>query len=732
MQVLAAPVGVDEPLVTGQVRHDAHFDLRVVGGDQALVALAGDERRSNLAAELGAHRDVLQVRLGRRQTAGRGDGLVERRVNSPVLADGLDQPLDGRLHLLRLAERHQPLQERVIVGLGQVLQLLGGGGVARLRLLGLRHAQLVEKHLLQLFRRPQIQLRPVDDPARRVLGRGLRLRRLVAQGLELGDVHRDPGTLHPRQNRRERHLDVRVDVVKPIGVEFRGQRTREIEHRDGAVGVAGAGLVEQRQLALRLRQRAVEVPLQDVVQRVTALAGPQEVRGQERVVDDAGQLQLMAPQGMHGRLRIVDHLRVVAGEPFGQRCGVARHQPGRVDDDGGDGGRCGGFVGVGCIVGGRLLLMLRRGDGQLPAGVVDGRGAAAGGEPPRQRTIVEALHDHLGAGVALGSGDARAFDGQGAEHPVAEAVAELEAVEEVGDALSVGRPQFQLTGTVGQGKILDHLGEVAVHLHGGDSLAQVVADLASDLVDAVDELGQAAVLQDPLLRRLLAHARDTGQIVRRVAAQRGEIRVLRRRQSVLLLHRFRREAMERRHAAHGVEDGRRVVDELQGVAVTGDDERLEALRQRLGGQRGDDVVGLVVLLLQRDDAHFLEHLLQQRHLAAELLGGLLALGLVVGELVRAEGLAADVERDGDVGGLLFRQEVRQHGQEPVHRVGELPAGGGEVVGGQREEGPEGHGVAVDEHEGSFHADQCRKTRRRGDRPHRRRCRRPLTADPRLI
>ena len=44
------------------VRQDAQLDLRVVGAQQAM-ALLGDEGAADLAAEVGAHRDRLQVRV---------------------------------------------------------------------------------------------------------------------------------------------------------------------------------------------------------------------------------------------------------------------------------------------------------------------------------------------------------------------------------------------------------------------------------------------------------------------------------------------------------------------------------------------------------------------------------------------------------------------------------------------------------------------------------------------
>ena len=64
-----------------EVRQHAQLDLRVVGRDQHAARL-GDERPADLAAQLGAHGDVLQVRVAAAQPAGRGHGLVEARVHA--------------------------------------------------------------------------------------------------------------------------------------------------------------------------------------------------------------------------------------------------------------------------------------------------------------------------------------------------------------------------------------------------------------------------------------------------------------------------------------------------------------------------------------------------------------------------------------------------------------------------------------------------------------------------
>ena len=64
---------------------DPQLDLRVVGRQEPPARPARDERLADLAAFLGAHRDVLEVRVARAEPAGRGDALVERGVDPAVL-----------------------------------------------------------------------------------------------------------------------------------------------------------------------------------------------------------------------------------------------------------------------------------------------------------------------------------------------------------------------------------------------------------------------------------------------------------------------------------------------------------------------------------------------------------------------------------------------------------------------------------------------------------------------
>ena len=102
-------------------------------------------------------------------------------------------------------------------------------------------------------------------------------------------------------------------------------------------------------------------------------------------------------------------------------------------------------------------------------------------------------------------------------------------------------PSCEVGGPELERYVAAQLGELPVADHAGEVVAQRVAGLARHLVDPVDQLVERAELPDPLRRRLLPHAGDRRQVVARVAAQRREVGVLRRRQAVLLLDLLGRE-----------------------------------------------------------------------------------------------------------------------------------------------------------------------------------------------
>ncbi len=110
VEVGVAGEGVPEVLVARHVGQDPQLDLAVVGGDEGQVVGARHEGAPDPPAERRPDRDVLEVRVGRGQAPGRGDGLVERGVETAVGGDQGRQRIHVRRAQLRV---DAPLEELV-------------------------------------------------------------------------------------------------------------------------------------------------------------------------------------------------------------------------------------------------------------------------------------------------------------------------------------------------------------------------------------------------------------------------------------------------------------------------------------------------------------------------------------------------------------------------------------------------------------------------------------------
>ena len=208
VDVLAALERLAQLRLAGDVREDPQLDLRVVGREQ-LVPRLGDERGADLAAELGADRDRLQVRVRRREAAGRGDGLVDRRVQAPVLGDQARQRAEVRVQELRVLA---PLLDHAddLVLAADRAQDARVGRVAGLALAAGREAELLEQDPADLLRRAEHELlaRELVRPRLELLDPLAQPRGDLAHAVR---VDLDAGVLHRGEHRRERELDVAVE-----------------------------------------------------------------------------------------------------------------------------------------------------------------------------------------------------------------------------------------------------------------------------------------------------------------------------------------------------------------------------------------------------------------------------------------------------------------------------------------------------------------------------------------
>lgn len=116
------------------MRQQAQLYLAVVGRHEHLAHAQRHEAFANLTPEISAHGNVLQVGIAAAQTPRGGDGLIERRMQTPIGTAQLRQRVDiGAFDLRQFAvvqnERWQ------VVFRGQFFEHLGIGGIAALGLL---------------------------------------------------------------------------------------------------------------------------------------------------------------------------------------------------------------------------------------------------------------------------------------------------------------------------------------------------------------------------------------------------------------------------------------------------------------------------------------------------------------------------------------------------------------------------------------------------------------------
>lgn len=517
----------------------------------------------------------------------------------------------------------------------------------------------------------------------------------LLHGLEVLPVGRDAVPLHAGEQRGGGQLHVAQQVG---GADVRQPALEGLAQVEDGAGLhhqrLGLGALVRAEGELPVGcggggQLAVQVLQGQGVQVEGAAARLDQVGGQRGVHAHAGDAPAVLGEDAHRALGVVQDLRPVrVGEPGPERRLVGLVGLGRVEPGGLPVGR--GQRDLGDRAGPQGPGVDRRDAERLLSVLGEPAGQLTGAQ--HRAVQLHAVRDHRGGLGLLG---ARV---DGVEPLTQGGVADLQGVQDHRDALAVVRRPLQVGDRLRQLDAPLQLGEPAVELDGLQVVAQILPGLALDLVDALDQLREGPELVDPLRCRLLADARDAGQVVGRVAAQRREVGVLGGGQSVLLEDLLRREAGQLGDALGRVEDRGVLADQLEGVPVAGDDQHVEALGLGLGGEGGDDVVRLEALDGEAGYVHGVEQLADQLDLPLELVRGLGAVRLVLGELLGPPGLAGDVERHREVCGRLVTQGVGQHRREAVDRVGRLAGRGREVLRGQREERAVRQGVPVHEHQ----------------------------------
>ena len=205
---------------------------------------------------------------------------------------------------------------------------------------------------------------------------------------------------------------------------------------------------------------------------------------------------------------------------------------------------------------------------------------------------------------------------------------------------------------------------------------------------AVLQLG-ARALFDALILDMLVHAveraevvqqlhgglfTDTGHarnIVRRIAHERLEVDEMDGVEAVFLAESGGVVGLigGLSHAGGDEHDGRAAADQLEAVAVTGDDHAGVAVLVRAAADGAEQVIRLVARLFAADNAQGIEHLLCNRQLCRQFIRHALAGGLVGVEFEVTEGLFLHVKADDGAVRLLLVLQFEQRSQKAVNRVG---------------------------------------------------------------
>ena len=293
MDVLAGGEDLAQDVLAGDVGEHPQLDLVVVAGQQP-VARLGDEAGAHRAPDLGADRDVLQVRVRAREPPGRRGHLVERGVDAAVVLDqGRKRVEVGVLELGQLAPALDLGDDRVLVAKLAEHPRVGREPGLAAALLG--QPELVEEDGAELLRGADRELAPGV-----VVDLALELVDLLGHpGADLGQplgVEAEADPLHLGEHLDQRHLDL---VQQPLDAELAEALALAVGELAGQAGVDGgvagglALLGGERELPVlgpRRRRREPGVG-GELVQVVGAAGRVDQVGGDHRVVGEVEPLR---------------------------------------------------------------------------------------------------------------------------------------------------------------------------------------------------------------------------------------------------------------------------------------------------------------------------------------------------------------------------------------------------------------------------------------------------------
>ena len=192
--------------------------------------------------------------------------------------------------------------------------------------------------------------------------------------------------------------------------------------------------------------------------------------------------------------------------------------------------------------------------------------------------------------------------------------------------------------------------------------------LARDFRQAFVDAFQGTAVDEELLRRLRADARNARDVVRSVPHQALHINESLWREAVLFQEQLFIVKQKIRHTLARKKHADIFPHELQGIAVARHDEDVHVLPRCFHGERPQDVISFISRLFDQRYAQRGKKLVQHGNLARKLGRRRLARPFVRRKHLIAEGLLPLVKSDGKIVRRIFVQQLLQHIRKAIYRI----------------------------------------------------------------
>ena len=224
MEILAAEEGLLHDRIARDMSQQPQLDLAVVRIHQC-AARSCDKHLADLCAEFLADRNILQIRLGRAQASRGCDGILEIRVDAPIVGDDFQKPVGiGGLELCQHPVIQHVFHDRVLAA--QLFQHVGIGAPSGFGFLSVWQHQLVKQYLTELLRGQNVEFMS-GQPANLLLQRGDAAVQTFTEIIERLAVNKETGLLHLSEHRAKRQFDVGKELGHALVFQLLTQRRRQ-------------------------------------------------------------------------------------------------------------------------------------------------------------------------------------------------------------------------------------------------------------------------------------------------------------------------------------------------------------------------------------------------------------------------------------------------------------------------------------------------------------------------